>query len=153
MPERNAGAPFAGGTGFPSADARGMRRRRRSPWNPATWTPATTSFAANPGYRAPGTPGGRRFAATEHLAPEAVAAYVDGELTVNAHLRAAGHLERCGECRAAVDAQTSARTRLRESSGPLSVPPSLLGQLAAIPTQELDVAPRGGLQPRRSRLR
>ncbi|GAB16958.1 hypothetical protein GOEFS_017_00740 [Gordonia effusa NBRC 100432] len=151
MHDRTPGTPFAGDASFPHNDANDMRRRRRSPWNPATWTPITTSFAANPRYRAPGTPGGRGFAATEHLAPEAVAAYVDGELTVNAHLRAAGHLEVCAECRAAVDAQSAARTMLRSSSGPLSVPPSLLGQLAAIPTQEIDMTNRGPLHPRRGR--
>lgn len=128
-----------------------MRRRRRSPWNPATWTPATTSFSTNPQYRAPGTPGGRRFAATEHLAPEAVAAYVDGELTVNAHLRAGSHLELCGECRNAVDAQLAARSMLRSSSGPLAVPPSLLGTLSAIPTQEIDVSRPGPQSDRRGR--
>lgn len=49
----------------------------------------------------------RRFGSTEHLASEAVAAYVDGELRMNAYLRAAEHLAVCPECAAEVEAQIS----------------------------------------------
>ncbi|MCR5980035.1 hypothetical protein GDN83_20210 [Gordonia jinghuaiqii] len=113
-------------------------RRRRSSWNPNTWSPAPSSFLTNRSYRAPGTAGGRGFAPTEHLAPEAVAAFVDGELGMSAHARASHHLALCPECVAAVDAQTLARTRLRES-GCVSIPASLLGQLSQIPTREIDL--------------
>lgn len=116
-----------------------LRRRRRSAWNPSSWTPATTSFSANPTYQQPRTRGGQRFASTEHLAPEAVAAFVDGELGMTAHVRATHHLTLCPECMSAVDAQLAARTRLRES-GAVSVPDSLLGQLAEIPTREIDLS-------------
>lgn len=120
---------------LPASD---LRRRRRSSWNPATWTPVTTSFAPNRGYRAPGTAGGRGFAPTEHLAAEAIAAFVDAELGMSAHLRATQHLAQCPECMAAVDAQVTARTRLR-SAGDVSMPAGLLGQLSQIPTREIDV--------------
>ncbi|MFT4041856.1 MAG: hypothetical protein QM673_01700 [Gordonia sp. (in: high G+C Gram-positive bacteria)] len=134
-----------------------LRRRLRSAWNPATWTPATTSFAPNPAYRRPESPGGRRFAPTEHLAPEAVAAFVDGELGMTAQVRATHHLALCRECMAAVDAQLAARTRLRES-GTVAIPAGLLGQLSQIPTKEIDLGgadvtadPRGPMNRRRGR--
>ena len=119
-------------------DATGMRRRRRSSWNPATWSPGAPWLTPNPGYRAPGTPGGRDFAPTEHLNPEAVAAFADGELAMTPHLRAGRHLAVCAECTAAVDAQIAASKRLR-TSGSVEIPASLLGQLAQIPTREFDM--------------
>ncbi|MGC4934595.1 hypothetical protein ACLQ3C_13045 [Gordonia sp. DT30] len=119
--------------GVPSEHPDSLRRRRA--WNPAAWTPARSSFTPN---RRPSAPRDRRFAPTEHLAPEAVAAYVDGELGMTAHMRATHHLALCPECGAAVDAQMAARTRLR-SSGTMSLPSGLLGQLSQIPTREFDM--------------
>ena len=49
--------------------------------------------------------GPRRFGSTEHLSTEAIAAFVDGELRMSAHLRAAHHLSLCPDCAAEVDAQ------------------------------------------------
>lgn len=134
------GPQNSGGLAGPQSqlDATGMRRRRRLSWNPATWTPGASSFVPNPSYRAPGTPGGRDFAPTEHLSPEAVAAFADGELAMTPHLRAARHLALCTECAAAVETQVTARTRLR-TSGSVEIPAALLGQLAQIPTREFDV--------------
>lgn len=57
---------------------------------------------------------------------------------MTAHMRATHHLALCPECVAAVDAQTSARARLRES-GRVSIPDSLLSQLTQIPTREIDM--------------
>ncbi|MGU3431780.1 hypothetical protein ACNHUS_02075 [Actinomycetes bacterium M1A6_2h] len=74
----------------------------------------------------------RQFSPTEHLASEAVAAYVDGELRMNAYLRAAHHVSQCSSCAAEVDAQQQARGRLRASSE-VSMPHSLLGVLNQIP--------------------
>ena len=74
----------------------------------------------------------REFASTDHLSAEAVAAYVDGELQMKAHLRAAGHLSACRECAAEVDAQAQARSALRESR-PISMPSTLMGLLSQIP--------------------
>lgn len=77
-----------------------------------------------------------RFRPTEHLASEAIAAYVDGELRMNAYLRAAQHLAECSECAAEVDAQQQARVALRQS-GPIRIPHRLHDSLSRIPLGEL----------------
>ena len=76
--------------------------------------------------------GPRRFGSTEHLSIEAVAAFVDGELTMKSHLRAASHLSVCPECAAEVEAQGQARSALRDSC-PIVIPTALLGMLSQIP--------------------
>lgn len=76
--------------------------------------------------------GPRQFGSTEHLSTEAIAAFVDGELSMKGHLRAAGHMAQCPQCSAEVDAQGQARTALRESC-PIAVPTWLLGALSQIP--------------------
>ncbi|MET9485709.1 hypothetical protein [Nocardia sp. NPDC006630] len=81
-----------------------------------------------------------RFAPTEHLASEAIAAYVDGELRMNAYLRAAHHLSVCRECAAEVDAQQQARIALRQSSDQISAPMRLHDSLSRIPLSELPTA-------------
>ncbi|ORI21770.1 hypothetical protein [Rhodococcus sp. 1168] len=77
----------------------------------------------------------RQFSSTEHLASEAVAAFVDGELRMTAYLRAAHHIAECHECAAEVDAQQQARSAL-QGSGELSMPHSLRGLLSQIPMCE-----------------
>lgn len=74
----------------------------------------------------------RQFTSTDHLSIEAVAAYVDGELPMKAHLRAGSHLEACRQCAAEVEAQGQAREALRESR-PVSIPTTLMGLLTQIP--------------------
>ncbi len=74
----------------------------------------------------------RQFRSTEHLSTEAVAAYADGELRLNAHMRAATHLGMCPACAAEVDAQRQARKALRDSL-PIDLPTSLVGRLSQIP--------------------
>jgi hypothetical protein len=76
--------------------------------------------------------GPRQFGSTEHLSIEAVAAFVDGELRMTAHLRAAHHLSLCPDCATEVEAQRQARAALRDS-GSIVVPTSLLGLLSQIP--------------------
>lgn len=76
--------------------------------------------------------GPRQFGSTEHLSIEAIAAFVDGELRMSAHLRAAHHLSLCPDCATEVDAQRQARAALRESL-PVDMPSSLLGLLSQIP--------------------
>lgn len=117
-----------------------MRGRRRN-----GWLNSSSMFSPNPDYRAPGTEGGRKFQSTEHLAAEAISAFVDGELRMSAHLRAAHHASVCSECAAEIDAQTAARKALRQS-GEIKVPGDLLGALNQIPTQEIDLrrAPKIG---------
>lgn len=70
--------------------------------------------------------------AEQHLATEAVVAYVDGELSLPAHERATRHLARCALCTAEVAAQRQARTAVRSAGAP-SMPASLLAALHAIP--------------------
>ncbi|MEH3154814.1 MAG: hypothetical protein PGN29_05530 [Gordonia paraffinivorans] len=91
------------------------------------------------------------FAPTDHLAPEAVAAYVDGELRFTAHMRAARHLAMCAECAAEVEAQGAARSALR-TSGEVTMPLDLLGQLTQIPTREIDLRDVGARGARRGPL-
>lgn len=74
----------------------------------------------------------RQFSSTDHLSTEAIAAYVDGELPMKAHMRAGSHLSLCPQCSAEVDAQTQARVALRDS-GPVAAPSTLMGLLAQIP--------------------
>jgi anti-sigma factor RsiW len=76
--------------------------------------------------------GPRRFGSTEHLSTEAIAAFVDGELRMSAHLRAAHHMSLCPQCASEVDAQGQARAALRDSC-PIRMPTSLLGALSQIP--------------------
>jgi anti-sigma factor RsiW len=90
--------------------------------------------------------GPRRFGSTEHLSTEAIAAFVDGELRMTAHLRAAHHLSLCPECSAEVDAQGQARAALRDSC-PIVVPTALLGMLSQIPNHAPPEPPAEPVDP------
>jgi len=90
--------------------------------------------------------GPRQFGSTEHLSTEAVAAFVDGELRMTAHLRAAHHLSLCPECATEVEAQRQARAALRDS-GSIVVPTSLLGLLSQIPHRAPPEPPDQADQP------
>lgn len=107
-------------------ELRGSRVRR--------WAPAAASLTPNPDYRLT-----RGFASTEHLAAEAIVAYVDGVLGTTARTRADAHLTECAWCVAEITAQTDARSALRGSNAEVPVPPGLLGQLSQIPTREIDL--------------
>jgi anti-sigma factor RsiW len=78
-----------------------------------------------------------------HLAQEAVAALVDGELGGGPAARAARHLAGCAQCRMAVQAQREAKEALHASSD-VAVPGDLLSRLCAIPFTA-DVPTGGGL--------
>lgn len=67
-----------------------------------------------------------------HLAQEAVAALVDGELPSGPAHRAARHLSGCLQCRMAVQAQREAKEALHDSQD-VAVPGDLLSRLRAIP--------------------
>ena len=58
----------------------------------------------------------RDFASVEHLSLEAVAAFVDGELSDTACHRARVHLVHCAECRAEIERQRGASEWLRGSN-------------------------------------
>jgi hypothetical protein len=92
-----------------------------------SWLPSQFASQSDAPVGAP-----RQFGSTEHLSTEAIAAFVDGELRMTAHLRAAHHLSLCPQCAAEVDAQSQARAALRDSC-PIAIPKSLLGMLSQIP--------------------
>lgn len=92
-----------------------------------SWLPSQFASQSDAPVGAP-----RQFGSTEHLSTEAIAAFVDGELRMSAHLRAAHHLSLCPDCAADVDAQAQARAALRDSC-PIAIPNSLLGMLSQIP--------------------
>ena len=78
-----------------------------------------------------------------HLAQEAIAALVDGELASGPAARAARHLAGCLECRMLVQAQREAKEALHAASD-VAVPGDLLSRLCAIPFTA-DVPGAGGL--------
>jgi hypothetical protein len=77
-----------------------------------------------------------------HLAQEAIAALVDGELSAGPASRAARHLSGCLQCRLAVEAQREAKEALHTSQD-VAVPGDLLSRLCAIPFTA-DVPDAGG---------
>lgn len=122
------------------------RFRRAFPWLPAPTAAHDESRRSDPPKgdalknKAPGDPPRsatptRRFGSTEHLSAEAIAAYVDGELRMSAHLRAAHHLTLCPQCEAEVEDQIRARAALRDSR-PIRIPSTLLGMLSDIPRHD-----------------
>jgi len=92
-----------------------------------SWLPAQFASQSDAPVGAP-----RQFGSTEHLSIEAIAAFVDGELRMNAHLRAAHHISLCPECAAEVEGHRRARAALRDSR-PIRIPSTLLGLLSQIP--------------------
>ncbi len=100
-----------------------------------SWLPAQLASQSDAPVGAP-----RQFGSTEHLSVEAIAAFVDGELRMNAHLRAAHHLSLCPQCAAEVDGQSRTRAALRDSH-PIRIPSTLLGMLADIPRCSDDDTP------------
>ncbi len=78
-----------------------------------------------------------------HLAQEAIAALVDGELTAGPAGRAARHLAGCAQCRMAVQAQREAKEALHEAAD-VALPGDLLSRLCAIPFTA-EVPPTGNL--------
>lgn len=67
-----------------------------------------------------------------HLAQEAIAALVDGELPAGPAARAARHLTGCLQCRMAVQAQREAKDALHGCEE-VTVPGDLMSRLCAIP--------------------
>ncbi|GLZ35772.1 hypothetical protein Lesp02_79590 [Lentzea sp. NBRC 105346] len=79
----------------------------------------------------------------QHLLPDAVVAFVDGELSATAHQRAAAHLARCGFCAFETYSQQQARLAVRSAGAP-TAPAGLLDRLGQIPQEaELPSAPEG----------
>lgn len=68
-----------------------------------------------------------------HLQPDAVVAFVDGELTSTAYDRASAHIARCPLCAADTTVQRQARAAVQAAEAP-RMPAGLLAALRAIPT-------------------
>jgi anti-sigma factor RsiW len=73
----------------------------------------------------------------QHLLPDAVVAFVDGELSATAHDRAAAHLARCPFCAAEAATQRQARSMMKAAPMPCA-PAGLLASLMSIP-QDVDL--------------
>jgi anti-sigma factor RsiW len=73
----------------------------------------------------------------QHLLPDAVVAFVDGEMARTSIDRVTSHLARCPWCAADINAQRQARAAVRAADTP-SMSPGLLAALRAIP-QEVDL--------------
>ena len=79
----------------------------------------------------------------QHLALDAIVAFVDGELSPNAYDRAAAHLARCPACAADASAQRQARAAVQAADTP-SISPRLMQALQSIPSHaELPPQPDG----------
>ncbi|MBB4911993.1 anti-sigma factor family protein [Actinophytocola algeriensis] len=79
----------------------------------------------------------------QHLLPDAVVAFVDGELSALAYDRASSHLARCASCAAEITAQRQAASAV-QSANAFSAPAGLLANLMAIPDQvEMPSVPDG----------
>lgn len=79
----------------------------------------------------------------QHLLPDAVVAFVDGELSTTARERAASHMIRCPSCAAEIAAQRQARAAVQAANMPC-VPAGLMATLRAIPEKvELPSTPDG----------
>lgn len=76
----------------------------------------------------------KKFSSVEHLSHEAVAAFVDGELSAPAEHRARVHVVQCPECRREVHIQRNASELLRgcNLSTRVRAPDDLLARLAGI---------------------
>ena len=76
-----------------------------------------------------------------HLMPDAVVAFVDGELSLGARDRAASHIARCPGCAAEVAAQRQARAAVKRAGAP-SMSAGFLASLREIPQHtELPMTP------------
>lgn len=76
-----------------------------------------------------------------HLLPDAIVAFVDGELSLGAQDRASAHIARCPVCAAEVAAQRQAVTAVKQAGAP-SMSAGFLASLCSIPQNtELPSAP------------
>lgn len=79
----------------------------------------------------------------QHLLPDAVVAFVDGELSAAAYDRASSHMARCPHCAAEIIAQRQAASAVQSADAP-SMSAGLLANLRAIPERvEIPAAPDG----------
>lgn len=75
----------------------------------------------------------RAFCSTEHLNPEAIAAFADGELSRSASRRAMKHMLECPECFQDVLVQRRASARVKAcKDDDLRAPDSLVAKLSGL---------------------
>ena len=144
-PDLRVGSHNARYVGSPSVGRWGAERKRGGVGQSGACFPPRTLLATVPSSRPRVTTLGapRRFGSTEHLSTEAVATFVDGELRVTAHLRAAHHMSLCPQCAAEVEGQRQARAALRDSR-PIDMPTSLLGITIPMEADDDELAKRDG---------
>lgn len=96
----------------------------------------------------------RKFSSTEHLSPEAVAAFADAELSQSALHRARVHIVQCPECRAEVTQQRAAAEQLRCRNADESVraPLSLVQRLTQMTETNAGFDERGAESDARPNL-
>ncbi|AXB47129.1 anti-sigma factor family protein [Amycolatopsis albispora] len=76
-----------------------------------------------------------------HLLPDAVVAFVDGELSLGARDRASSHIARCPSCAGEVAAQRQARAEVKRADAP-AMSAGFLASLRSIPQHtELSTTP------------
>ncbi|HVV13248.1 hypothetical protein [Amycolatopsis sp.] len=78
-------------------------------------------------------PRGRGLLPESHLLPDAVVAFVDGELSLGARDRAASHIARCPLCASDVKAQRQARSAVQDAPAVPHMSAGFLASLRAIP--------------------
>lgn len=79
----------------------------------------------------------------QHLLPDVVVAFVDGELSATAYDRASSHMAKCAGCAAEIAAQRQAASAVQAANA-FSAPAGLLANLRAIPEQvEMPEMPDG----------
>jgi anti-sigma factor RsiW len=79
----------------------------------------------------------------QHLLPDVVVAFVDGELSATAHDRVSSHMARCRLCAAEIAAQRQVSAAVHAANA-FSAPAGLLASLRAIPDQvEMPAVPDG----------
>lgn len=85
----------------------------------------------------------RRFDSVDHLGPEAIVSFVDGELSPAALHRARVHLVHCAECRLEVHAQrrTSDAVHASNMASDVTMPRDLLRRLTRIAERDVTDGP------------
>ncbi|WP_367614878.1 zf-HC2 domain-containing protein [Corynebacterium stercoris] len=89
------------------------------------------------------------FASTEHLSAEAVAAFVDEELSPSAARRAQDHIAQCPECHDEVVAQRGAAERVRGCQDEVRAPRSLVDRLAQLRDEDVPAGRKCAIKPPR----
>lgn len=85
----------------------------------------------------------RRYDSIGHLGPEAVVAFVDGEMGPKSQHRVRVHLVHCPECRGEIERQRGAAEWVRQRSEDVHIPQSLVARLTNIASSPQCAGPNG----------